>query len=323
MTAQDYILQMVHKLAEPAAPEHVGGVPTKEAIYAKVMSKQFRKLKADHETVSKVKIAIDLAVAAKEPIQVGILFGGNKLWRFEESPNVDWAELLSLVYYLQWMKSIVNVYPAGACLVYYSQDNSVESLNNLSPQMTRSYRSTFADLLDWIKPFMPAGVSVVYRCHSDLFNDPAIYKKELEAAKKIILEENNGKLPTMSKAQRVATELNVKLKPGQDDDPYWREKVELEHQAIFRTTSLLPYLQDPSIIPTSPTPFPGLIATGSTKRSIAKFWAGVGALEQKGNDYTALVLSPKQLAGARFRWQPIKIKGLTGENFSKIRVLST
>jgi len=62
--------------------------------------------------------------------------------------------------------------------------------------------------------------------------------------------------------------------------------------------------------------------TGSTKRSYAKFWAGVGVLEKDGNSYAELVLTPKQLETAKFKWEDIDIPELKGKNFKKIRILS-
>ncbi len=266
MTAQDYILGLLNELAKPVVAEDIGSTSIEDAIYAKVMSKKFRKLKADEDTVATAKKAINLAVSTNKPLTVGILFGGNKLWRFEEAPDVDWAELLSLVYYLQWMKTITSVYPPGAHLEYYSQDISVESLNNLTHTETKRYTDTFNELLAMFKQYLPKGVTVAYRCHSALFQNDSTYQEELKKAKAEVLKENSGNLPVLDEVQKKATELNVRLRSHQDDDPQWREKVELEHQAIFRTKSLLPYLMNPAIIPTSPTPFPGLIATGSTKR---------------------------------------------------------
>jgi len=162
-------------------------------------------------------------------------------------------------------------------------------------------------------------VAFTYRRQAEEYENIGQYDAEIEEAKAKMLSENGGKLPEMTDAQKIATELNVRLKDGQDDDPEWREKIELEHQAIFTTRTLTPYLMDETIIPTCPTPFEGLIATGSTKYSIAKFWAGVGVLEQSEEAYKDLVVTPKQLEDLRFDWQAIDL-GIKGKNFSRIRV---
>ena len=63
------------------------------------------------------------------------------------------------------------------------------------------------------------------------------------------------------------------------------------------------------------------IAVGTTKDSIAKFWAGVGVLKPRDDSFRQIILSPKQLEEAKFGWQETKLSGLSGKNFSRMRVL--
>jgi hypothetical protein len=60
------------------------------------------------------------------------------------------------------------------------------------------------------------------------------------------------------------------------------------------------YANDKRFISVCPTPWPGVIATGSTKKSFAKFWYAIGALEPSEDSYTHIVLTPKQLKVAHF-----------------------
>lgn len=319
MTAQNYIQTKLHELSKPEPLQEIAADKLEEAILSKVLSKRFRKNKADDTAIELCKKAIHYAVENNKPVKLGLLFGGNKLWRFDEAPEVDWAELFSLVYSARWMKTITSVYEHGAEFEYYSQDVSVERLNNISRAETDQYSVTFRELLGWFSQYLPETVAFSYKRQAEEYGDLSEYDIEIEDAKALILSENSGKLPEMSNAQRTATELNVRLEDGQDDDPLWREKIELEHQAIFSTKTLKPYLLDETIIPTCPTPFEGLIATGSTKYSIAKFWAGVGILEESGDRYKDLVVTPKQLEVLQFDWQNLDL-GIKGKNFGKIRV---
>lgn len=308
-------------MATPVQKVNIGDTPLEEAIFTKVMSKKFRKLKVDDKGIETTKKAIRTAIERKEPVTIGILFGGNKLWRFEEAPEIDWAELFSLTYFVLWIKGIASVYEHGARIEYYSQDISVERLNNIFRSETNKYSETFLSMLDFIKPYLPKGISITYKRHIDEYKDPSTYDKEIEEAKKEILAENKGKLPKLDEHMKAATELNVKLTPKQADDPQWREKVELEHQAIFKTPVLIKYFNDPILVPACPTWYPETIATGSTKRSYAKFWAGVGVLKWENDSFVELVLTPKQLKAADFVWENVNIKGLEGKNFKRVRVV--
>ncbi len=321
MTPQEYILSTIKALKAPIVMENIPQGKLEDAIYAKVMSKKFRKVKPGEPAVKLTKEAIRLAVTENKPIRIVQMFGGNKLWRFEEAPEIDWAELFSLTYFIQWCRYIASVYEPGVIYEYFSQDISVETMNNVPRAETDKYSKTFKELLDWIHPYIPPQITVSYLRHFEMFNDPQDYYKELEKSKTELFNQNGNKLPELTDIMKAATELNVKLKPGQDDDPEWREKVELEHQAIFMTPTLRRYADDPHIIWTCPTYFADSVVTGSTKRSYAKFWAGVGALQKNGDSYAELVLTPKQVETMKFEWQDINIEGISGKNFKKIRIV--
>lgn len=320
MTAQTYIQQRLDDLSTPANTGDVTG-PIEDVIYARLMSKKFRKMKAGDPCVAITKRVVAKAVADNTPILVTECFGGNKLWRFDEAPEIDWAELFSLMYYVDWVKTVAAVHKPGVIFDYFSQDLAVERLDNITRQELDAYSATFVGMLTWIKPYLPQGVTVQYRRHREMFNDESKYDDELEEAMKRYLKENSDQLPKLDDAARARTELNVRLKPGQDADPQWREKVELQHRALFMTPTLGTYLNYPDMAWTCPTYYEDSIVTGSTKRSIAKFWAGVGALERNGQGYAELVLTPKQLASAQFTWEHVHFDGLAGKNFSKVRVL--
>ena len=310
-------------LAEPERMADIGQTPLEDAIFAKVMSKKFRKLKANERSISITKKAISWAVKNNKPVTVSFLFGGNKLWRLDEAPEIDWAELFSLIYFLRWMKSIASVYAPGARLDYYGQSLNVHVMNNLTQDETDSYNRTFRDMLEWIKPYIPERVTVTYRDYGEEFDNHADFIRELEVAKQETLEASGDKLPVLSKEQKAATELNVRLLSGQDKDPLWREKIELIHQSIEATdTFKRQYFSEPGLILACPTIYNGWIAVGSTKRSYAKFWVGVGALQKADDSFHELVLTPKQLETLKFDWEDVKLEGLKDKNFSKIRILS-
>ena len=321
MTAQEYIQQKLDRLRKPLLEVGNNQATPEEAVYARLMSKKFRKLKPGQACVDITKRVVEKAVKDQTPILVTECFGGNKLWRFDEAPEIDWAEFLSLIYYLEWMKYVAAVHKPGMIFDYFSQDLSVERLDNVTRAELDAYSNSFQAMIEWMKPYMPKNVSVTYRRHRDMFDDETKYDVELAEAKQKYLDEHDGKLPILDDAMKARTELNVRLLEGQDEDPQWREKTELQHQAIFMTPTLGKYLTFPDMVWTCPTWYDDSIVTGSTKKSMAKFWAGVGALERSGDGYNDLVLTPKQLDAARFDWQEVNLKGLKGKNFSRIRVL--
>jgi hypothetical protein len=195
-------------------------------------------------------------------------------------------------------------------------------MNNVPRAETDRYSQSFIAMLEWLRQYAPDGVTVGYKRYGDEYADITDFNIELEAAKRKVLAEIGGKLPELTDKQKAAVELNVRLKPGQTDDPLWREKVELIHKSIERTPTMERYINDPAWVPACPTRFPGCICTGSTKKSYAKFWVGVGALEPSGEGYDEVVLTRTQLESANYQWEDISLAGLTGKNFNRIRIIT-
>src|SRR4051812_24899551 len=119
MTAQEYILEELEKLKQPIVPQGVGDTPIEATILARVLSKKFRKLKVDQDTIDFTKESIRIALSENGPLSIGCVHGGAKLWRFDEYPEVDWAELFNMIYYVKWMRLIAEVYAPGVTLEYF------------------------------------------------------------------------------------------------------------------------------------------------------------------------------------------------------------
>jgi hypothetical protein len=274
MTAQEYIEKRIKLLKTPVSyVEDLSDEERAAQIKMRLLTKKFRKIKATQDCIEVIDRVVKRAIETKTPIVLSTLFGGNKLWRFEEAPEIDWAELFNLFYYIDWAKTITPLHSPGVILDYYSQDVSVESLNNIPRAETDRYSASYRMMIEWLRPYMPEGVQIRYRRHYEDFTDPSTYYDELKVAKATILNENNGRYPTMSEQMRTATQMNVRLRPEQETDPLWQEKVELEHQAIFRTPTLGKLFAEQDRISLCPTDYEGSnsIITGSTKRSYAKF----------------------------------------------------
>ncbi|MDO8451848.1 MAG: hypothetical protein Q7S76_03185, partial [bacterium] len=86
------------------------------------MSKKYRKYAVNPEYIQHIRSAIESSVQRGDPIKLTLVFGGYKLWRLEEAPEVDWAELFSLMYYARWLLPIARVYEPGVWFDFYSDD---------------------------------------------------------------------------------------------------------------------------------------------------------------------------------------------------------
>lgn len=240
-----YIIEQLESLNKPS---NISGpaTPSQDALIEfigkTVLSKKFRKYSLPPEYLEHILSAIDINVKNNKPIQFAYPFGANKLWRLDEAPEVDWAELFSLIYFAKWLKPITEYYKFGTHFEFCSDDIVIETLNNLPKSETEAYIKSFKELLAFIKPFLPENFTFSFSRVGDRYTEKKFFD-ELNEKKEKLLKESGGSLPQLTESQKRSIELNVKLKPGQNDDPLWMEKNQLLHNAYLIMSEKRPYYQ--------------------------------------------------------------------------------
>jgi len=324
MTAQEYIELALSQLKEPVElPQPKTQDELIEAIFRLVTSKKFRKYSLTAEYAAHIKNSIKENVQDSKPINLTFLGGCYKLWRLDEAPESDWAELFAHMYFTRWVKPVCAIYEPGVWFDFFLDDIIVSRINNLPESDVEIYRASRQKILDFLRPYQPDNLKMTLTGISSLFESRDIYEKELEQSIKKLSSELPGGLPALTEAQLATTALNVKATPEQLADPKWREKVELVHSAYMAVKGATGYSTASNKIRVFTQPFPNgtCIAVGTTKDSIAKFWVGVGALMPKDGSFRQMILSPSQLEKAQFDWENTDFSELFGKNFSKIRIL--
>ena len=321
MTAQEFIKERLEKVKTiPELPIPKDTASLEAEILRLLLSKKFRKYSANDDLIEHCKQAITGQVAKSEPINITFVHGAYKLWRLDESPNVDWAELFSLMYYTNWVKGICQVYEPGVHFDFFVDDWIVPILNNFPENDIDSYLDSYNQLVDFLKPFQPDNLKMTVTPVGSQFESKEKFEEMLrEETDKL----NQDGLPDLDDATRLMVELNVKLTSEQEKDPQWREKVWQVHKAYMPVKKSVNYHYRPDKVLafTQPLPSGTTISVGTTKSSIMKFWVGVGALKLKGDSYQETILSPAQIESEKFDWEETKIERLNGKNFEKIRVL--
>jgi pyoverdine/dityrosine biosynthesis protein Dit1 len=287
-------------------------------IFQVITTKKFRKFSLTQEYSDHIKEVIQNSTANNLPIKFSFPFGGYKLWRLEESPGVDWAELFTLMYYSKWLKPIAEVYEPGVIFDFASDDIIVEKMNNIPKEETEKYRSGFNNLIEFIKNYIPNNLKFTFTPIATLYTEEEF---ELDLKDK---KEEFGGLPILNDRQRQMTELNVKLKPEQENDPLWREKTELIHQAYYAVDKRRPYNKANDKIVVFPYTLKDgrCVAVGTTKTSVAKFWVGIGILKKINDTYIEYILSPSQIKNSNLKKEDISIEGLNEKNFKNIKILN-
>jgi hypothetical protein len=324
MTAQEYIQSALDQLQEPTEQHSEFATPDEliEEIFRLITSKKFRKYALTPEYAEHIKNSITENVQANQPINLTFLGGCYKLWRLDEAPESDWAELFAHMYFTRWVKPVCAIYKPGVWFDFFLDDAIVPRINNLPESDVEAYRESRQKVLNFLKPYQPENLNMTLTGISSLFKTREEYEASLEENIQKLSSELPGGLPELDAAHLATISLNAKATVEQLADPKWREKVELVHSAYMMTKAQTGYAIASNKIKVFTQPFATCIAVGTTKDSIAKFWAGVGALKPRDDSYRQLVLSPSQLENAQYTVEPVMIKGLTGKNFNRIRVLN-
>jgi hypothetical protein len=328
MNAQEYIVSQLKALKEPAFSDvkPKDDKEMAEAVFTTLMSKKFRKYSVPAKNQMILRAAIEKNIANNEPVKISWPFGGYKLWRFEEAPEVDWAELFSITYFVRWLKPVCAFYPRGVEFTFWVDEVVIAKMNNIPQADLDVYRESFADLLKFIEPWLPPNLTFEVFLERSQYESREIFEAglavEIEKLSKVRVADPK---PLADEARR-SIEMNVKPSPDQDQDPMWREKVDLMHYAYYNLQEQQNRVR-PSYTTANITAFttffePNVIPIGTTKTSIVKFWVGVGALQKRGDSFIETILSLSQINRAHATWEPAKVEGLRGKNFTKIRIIS-
>jgi hypothetical protein len=321
MTAKEFIEKRLNELRpkaeiiqKPSSKEEL-----KEFIFKTLMSKKFRKFSVTSEYIPHIKSAIENSIENNLPIKLLFPFGGYKLWRLEENPEADWAELFTLMYLVKWIKPITEVYEPGVALDFSSDDVIVERMNNIPKSDTEAYNKSFHIIISFLEKYIPKNVKITMTPVSSYYT-PEEFEEDLEDKIKKMEKELDG-LPTLDERTKQMNELNVRLTPEQEKDPLWREKVELIHQSYYTISKRRAYNNAKDKIKIFCMKMDNCIPVGTTKTSTAKFWPGAGALKKTSESFMEYVLSPSQLEKSKPTHEPISIDGLNGKNFKRIGVV--
>ncbi len=320
-TPQKYIEERLNNL-KSLPEQYFENGNVEESIFRIIMSKKFRKYSVTLEFQENIKSAISAGIKNNKPIEFVWVFGGYKLHSLEESPYVDWAELFSMMYFVDWLSPILKIYKPGVFFDFYSDDVIVPIMNNVPQDDVSKYVASFRKLLDFITNKLPSGFKFAFNRVVDQYANFEAFKSELDAnISKLTLErEKNAK--SLTPEQIAMIDLNVIASQIQRSDKNWREKVQIIHDSYAMVSKRRPYYRNPNkiMVINTPLPPPGAIAVGTTKTSVAKFWVGAGVLKEHEESYREYVFSPKQLNLTAFSRKEINIKGLEGQNFKNIRV---
>ncbi len=314
MTAQEYIEKRLNGIKDIKVKQE-GDLA--DFIYDTIMSKKFRKYSVNPEAFPKIKEAIGLNIKNNEPIKIVIPFGSYKLWKFEESPEPDWAELFAMIYYAYWLKPITDVYKPGVWFDFCADDAILELMNNIPEEDTNKYKKTFRELIEFIKPYLPDNFKYTFSPVGERYSSKEEFMADLN--NQIAELKKNGITPIIEKdIRRMKTNIKVDNK-----EEINLEENHLLHDAYMNVSKRRSYHKTPDRISISATPFGKrtAIPVGTTKTSAVQFQVGTGVLGKHKDGLIEYIYSVSQLESSKFIKEDVSIDGLNAKNFKTIRVI--
>lgn len=314
MTAKEYIEQRLKGIKEKKFKQD-GELA--DFIFAAIMSKKFRKYSVNPIANDMVRKAIELNIQNNEPIKIAIPFGSYKLFRLEESPEPDWAELFAMIYYAYWLKPITDVYQYGVWFDFCGDDAILELMNNIPEEDTEKYKKTFRSLIDFIQPYLPENFKYTFSPVGERYSSKEEFLADLnEKVKELELK---GEIP-LTERNIEMMKFNIIPKEGEEID---FQKNRILHDAYMAVGKRRAHHKRPNKIIICCTPFGDRtsIPLGTTKSSVVKFQTGAGVLKKTGDAYLEYIYSPSQLETTKATLESVSISGLSGKNFGKIRII--
>ena len=309
-------LQKLSNIEGKVVPNNI-----EDEIFRIIKSRKFRRRSASHSLLISIKESIEYNVLNNKPINITFLQGSYKLWRLDESPEVDWAELFALLHYAAWVRPILSFYKPGVIFDFYLDDLIMERISNYRRDEIISYQDSFQEIMNFIMSFCPKNLRFKITTVSSRFKDENDFWDKLNVAVQKWEKPENIKL---SKSTITMIDLNYRPSPFERLGIYWREEIIRIHDAHSSMTDRIKYREELGKILAMPHHFQGSnnrLFVGSTKDSIVKYWVGVGALKKIDERFVTTILSPNQLGNAKFSIQDVKIDGLSAKNFNFIRII--
>ncbi len=235
MNIQEYITSQLELLKSPSVPvtkpkDDVGLV---DAIFTTLMSKKFRKYSVPEENQKIIKSALKNNISHQEPVQIVWPFGGYKLWRLDETPEVDWAELFTMIHIAKWLKPVCALYPKGVEVTFWFDEVVISQMNNIPQSDLDAYRKSFNDLLEFIEPWLPENLKFETFLERSQYESNEAFEEGLKIEMDNLKKAREANPEPLSEDAIRSIEMNVKLTPEQAEDPLWKEKIDLMHYAYY------------------------------------------------------------------------------------------
>lgn len=285
-----YLSEQLESLQEPVAINTAIITSLEDFIFETLTRAYYRDRSIEPEYLGIIKDVIKKSVENNSPLPLVCPFGGYKLWRLNESPYAEWAELFYLIHKTQWLKPILSIYKPGVHFDFFSDGVIIPTLNGITQDEIETYNLSFRDIAANLKPYLPDNLNFTFHNLEELYGSTEEFFSEYEQNYQIILEQNAQTPKLFTEQERTSAQSNYKSDTPLTDVEL--HHVLLRHEAAAVSSKRRPYYRTPNKIFVGFTPIAGALPVKSTRTSSMRFWIGKGILKQHANSFIENIRSP-------------------------------
>lgn len=269
-------------------------------IFQKISIKKFRKQKLFPETIDDIKNKIKFCISNSKPIKFTLLFGGYKHFWNKSAPEIDWAEVFSLKFLIEWLAPISSVYKPGVVLELVSEDWVLERMDNYSQESLDKYSNSLCNLIDIFNVNLPDNLRINYIRLSDIFD-----KSEMMKAIDERMDDGYKRWNSLSQDEKDIelrrSRRSVMLGDNESDDKLIESRV--TELAYYESEALPQFLNNYSdedkiyfcmSFGLSNDNIDHWLTLGSTYASTVDFWVGRGIIEERDDSFIRRIVSREQ-----------------------------
>lgn len=276
-----------------------------DVIFYGLTSKKYRKWSLDDDTADHIRKAIKISLSSGNSISVIYPFGGYKAWNLPSAPMVDWSEYISILYYIEYLSFISNIYKPGVKLTFSSDDYIVEKIDNIPREKTNQYIVSFRKLLSFLSDYIPDNFSISLFRTCDLYGSKDELEKELATniinSKKYYSSLSNEQINKEVQRAKNSIQWSGKenlawLNNDKDKAVQYIYKSLIYHGAYMQLKKRQLFNRSERSITIGSQKSRLTVPVGSTKRSVVKFWTGCAAIALNShNALSSTILSANQI----------------------------
>ncbi len=283
-----------------------------------LFSSKFRMGEVNPEFKISVERKINESIKLNSPIHVVVADGGFKNHKCVSAPNIDFAELMQVIFVINKLSPISQMYKPGLRIEYTHDAHIMNYIDNVDLNGINQYVEQFSKMLRRLEKLVPKNVSLSNTSFKDFYNlDEMSERIEAEIGK----NESKYFSETDFKKKLNNARNNYITSRKERDFDYELKKSVLKHKVWMDidVKERFEYLEGQTRIPILHKIVPEVLPIFSYKGSNKQYWISNGVFTNSGTNFE--LITPNNLRSKKLKKLKLKSNVLGMEVFGTALIL--